>query len=114
VLIQFDASSSEDPSKISSEGVPSSVAHTDHTEAWGAFLTVKIGLSWVVGTLSNILAIPNYAPFALSENANRKSEITFRDDPFVFFSDALDAVARNAGISLRNRNEMTNFIGARG
>jgi hypothetical protein len=55
-----------------------------------------------------------YAPVALSESANRKSEITFRDDPFMFFSDALDAVARNIGISLRNRNEMTNFIGARG
>jgi hypothetical protein len=31
VLIQFDASSSEDASKISSEWVPSSVAQTDHT-----------------------------------------------------------------------------------
>jgi hypothetical protein len=31
VLIQFDASSSEDDSKSSSEWVPSSVAQTDHT-----------------------------------------------------------------------------------
>ena len=31
-LIQFDASSSEEPSKISSEWVPSSEAHTDHMD----------------------------------------------------------------------------------
>jgi len=44
---------------ISSEWVPSSVAHTDHTETWGAFLMINVGPSWVVGTLSNISVMPS-------------------------------------------------------
>jgi hypothetical protein len=35
VFIQFDVSFSEKPSKISSEGAPSSTAHTDQTAACG-------------------------------------------------------------------------------
>jgi len=59
VLIQFDASSSEDASKISSEWVPSSVAQTDHTGPLGAFLMINAGPSWVVGALSKISVIPS-------------------------------------------------------
>jgi hypothetical protein len=57
VFIQFDASSSEDPSKISSEGVPSSTAHTDQTAACGAFRMVSFGSSWSKGPFSKILAM---------------------------------------------------------
>jgi hypothetical protein len=45
VLIQLDASASEEPSKISSDGVPSSTAHTDQTGACGAFRTISFGSS---------------------------------------------------------------------
>src|SRR5262249_31244573 len=59
VFIQFDASSSEEPSKISSEGAPSSTAHTDQTAACGAFRTISFGSSsWPLGTFSKILAMP--------------------------------------------------------
>ena len=58
LFIQFDASSSEDPSKISSEGVPSSTAHTDQTAACGAFRMISFGSSWSIGIFSKILAMP--------------------------------------------------------
>lgn len=47
-------------------------------------------------------------------NAARKRELTFGGGPFMFFGRALYAVARVGGISVRRRNEMTNFIGTRG
>jgi hypothetical protein len=53
------------------------------------------------------------AATALSENAFRERELAFRCDPFVLFGDALDAVARIVGISVRGRNEMANFIGTK-
>jgi cold shock protein len=53
------------------------------------------------------------AATALSENAFREHELAFRCDPFVLFGDALDAVARIVGISVRGRNEMANFIGTK-
>jgi hypothetical protein len=49
----------------------------------------------------------------LSENAFRERELAFRCDSFVLFGDALDAVARIVGISVRRRNEMANFIGTK-
>jgi hypothetical protein len=51
---------------------------------------------------------------ASGENADRKREIAFTRDPFMFFGDTLDAVARVARISVRGRNKMTNFIWTRG
>jgi hypothetical protein len=57
VLIQFDASSSEDASKISSEGVPSSDAQTDQIGPCGAFLIINAGAAWVVGALSKMSGI---------------------------------------------------------
>ena len=54
------------------------------------------------------------APVALPENAERECEIAFRRDSFMLFSDVLDPVARVARIAVRGRNEMTNFVGARG
>jgi hypothetical protein len=54
------------------------------------------------------------APIASGENADRKREIAFTRDPFMFFGDTLDAVARVARISVRGRNKMTNFIWTRG
>jgi hypothetical protein len=42
------------------------------------------------------------------------SEFAFGRDPFVFFGDALDAVAGIVGVSVRGGNEMANFIGTRG
>jgi len=51
-----------------------------------------------------------HAPIASGENADRKREIAFTHDPFMFFGDTLDAVARVARISVRGRNKMTNFI----
>ena len=59
-------------------------------------------------------APPDYAPIASGENADRKREIAFTRDPFMFFGDTLDAVARVARISVRGRNKMTNFIWTRG
>jgi hypothetical protein len=53
------------------------------------------------------------AATALSENAFRERELALRCDPFVLFGDALDAVARIVGISVRGRNEMANFIGTK-
>jgi hypothetical protein len=54
------------------------------------------------------------APIASAESADRKRELAFRGDSFMFFGDTLDAVARVAGIPLRGGNEMENFIGTRG
>ena len=51
---------------------------------------------------------------ASGENADQKCEIAFTRDPFMFFGDTLDAVARVARISVRGRNKMTNFIWTRG
>src|SRR3989304_1544926 len=48
------------------------------------------------------------------ENADRKRQFTFGGDPLMFFDGTLDAVARVAGISVRGRNEMTNFVGTHG
>src|SRR5512132_1545470 len=52
----------------------------------------------------------DYAPIASGENADRKREIAFTCDPFMFFSDTLNAVAGVARLSVRGRNKMTNFI----
>jgi hypothetical protein len=41
-------------------------------------------------------------------------ELAFGCGPFVLFGDALDAIARIIGISVRSGNEMADFIGTRG
>ena len=65
--------------------------------------------------LADMLTARNvHAPIASGENADRKREIAFTHDPFMFFGDTLDAVARVARISVRGRNKMTNFIWTRG
>jgi hypothetical protein len=51
---------------------------------------------------------------ASGENVDRKREIAFTRDPFMFFSDTLNAVAGVVRISVRGRNKMTNFIWTRG
>jgi hypothetical protein len=42
---------------------------------------------------------------ASGENADRKREIAFTRDPFMFFGDTLDAVARVARISVRHEQD---------
>jgi hypothetical protein len=51
---------------------------------------------------------------ASGKNGFRQREFAFGSDPFMLFGDVLDAVAWVAGISVRSRNEMTNFIGTWG
>lgn len=47
----------------------------------------------------------------LGESAKRKSEITFQNDAFVFFSDVFNAVGRIAWLPFRNRDKVSDFIG---
>jgi hypothetical protein len=51
--------------------------------------------------------VDNDAAIASGENADRKREIAFTCDPFMFFSDTLNAVAGVARLSVRGRNKMT-------
>jgi hypothetical protein len=53
------------------------------------------------------------AALASGENAMRERELALGSDPLVLFGDAFDAVTRIAGISVRGRDEMKNFIGTR-
>jgi hypothetical protein len=83
---------------------------------WAATLyaTSKGIISYSLVVLEAFHLLDDCAAIALSENAFRERELAFRCDPFVLFGDALDAVARIIGISVRSGNEMADFIGTRG
>ena len=67
-----------------------------------------------VDILDTHVGVDSYAPIASDENTDRKRKLAFWRDPFVFFGDAFDAVARVGRISIRGGHEVTNFIWTRG
>jgi hypothetical protein len=88
------------------------MAQSRHPDRVGRALGAGV-IAFVADGLEAFHLPDDCAAIALSENVFRERELAFRCDPFVLFGDALDAVARIVGISVRGRNEMANFIGTK-